>query len=387
MKNYNTNRNTILTRFIMSYIRIPFYKTKFFKQIILYGSILLLAYELKSFANLFLMLFFVTYIMNELCKFIHRQVCRFAKIPEGWVIFSTYALIIFFLVFTGIRYTPEVVQQAKTLAKSINVTQDFNVTISNYLSNALGSINPSLQNAFDLYDTELSDKINEFSSYLILFSYDFLKKIGIWIFNIFLLIVLSLFFLVEKKKMIKFAESLKDSKASFVYNELHPASIRFYKSFGSMIRAQFMISLINTALTVIFLAFLGFNNLLALGFMVFLFGLIPVAGAILSSIPLALIGFQMGGLIYVFYVIALVVSIHILEAYILNPRIFSSLTHLPVFMTLIILLISEHVFGPWGLIYGLPLFVFILETIKSKDDLPQLENQETKRIKAHPTSP
>ena len=360
----------------------PFYKSNFFKRLILYGTIILLAYELRSFANLFLLLFFVTYMMNELCKFIHKQISRMAKVSEGWVIFSTYALIIMLLVFTGIHYTPEVIRQAKTLAQSIDVTQDFNVTVNNYLSTSLGSINPSLKNIFDLYDAELANSINEFSSYIVLFSYGFLKGIGIWIFNIFLLIVLSLFFLIEKNTMKRFAESFKESKASFIYSELHMASIRFYKSFGSMIRAQLMISLINTCLTIIALAFLGFSNLLVLGLMVFLFGLIPVAGAVLSSIPLALLGFKIGGLTYVFYIVALVVSIHILEAYILNPRIFSSLTHLPVFVTLVILLISEHIFGPWGLIYGLPFFVFILESVRSTDDSHKTEFKGSKRIKA-----
>lgn len=361
----------------------PFYRTNFFKRLILYGTIILLAYELRSFANLFLLLFFVTYMMNELCKFIHKQLSRMTKVSEGWVIFSTYALIIILLVFTGIHYTPEVIQQAKTLAQTIDVTQDFNVTVNNYLSNTLGSINPSLKSFFDLYDAELANSINEFSSYIVLFSYGFLKGIGIWIFNIFLLIILSLFFLIEKNTMKRFAESFKESKVNFIYNELHTASIRFYKSFGSMIRAQLIISLINTCLTVIALAFLGFSNLLVLGLMVFLFGLVPVAGAVLSSIPLALLGFKIGGLIYVFYIIVLVVSIHILEAYILNPRIFSSITHLPVFVTLVVLLVSEHTFGPWGLIYGLPFFVFILESIRPSDNSHDIEPKKNKRIKAH----
>jgi predicted PurR-regulated permease PerM len=120
--------------------------------------------------------------------------------------------------------------------------------------------------------------------------------------------------------------------------------------------------------------------------MVFLFGLIPVAGAIISSIPLALLGFKIGGLTYVFYIIILVVSIHILEAYILNPRIFSSVTHLPVFITLVVLLISEHTFGPWGLIYGLPFFVFILESVRPTDNSHENESKGNKRIKARNTS-
>lgn len=341
-----------------------FYKSIFIKRVFIYGTIILLAYELRSFANLFLLLFFVTYIMNELCRFIHSHVSRFVKISEELVIMATYFFLITLLVMSGIKYIPEVINEAKELTKSFDASQDLNVSINSYLGNILNSIDPSLKNILEYYNFNYAKEINEFSSNIAAFSYSFLKSIGNWMFNIFLMIVLSLFFLIEKNKVKHFAEVFKDSKLSFMYHDLQPVFTRFYGSFGVMIRSQFIISLINTTLTVLALAFLGFSKLFALGLMIFLFGLIPVAGAILSSIPLILIGFSMHGIVYVFYIIGIVIFIHILEAYILNPRIFSSLTHLPVFVTLVVLLISEHIMGPWGLVYGLPLFVFIIESIK-----------------------
>ena len=353
----------------MTNLILSFYKSMTFKRIVLYSSIVLLAFELRSFANLFLMLFFVTYIMNELCKFIHKQVSKVVNVSEELIILLTYFLLISTFIIVGVRYIPGLITQAKLLSKSFDVSKGLNTSINTNFNNFLDSIDPSFKNIIELSNFDFANKINELSTNIMSFSYTFLKGIGKWVFNIFLMIILSLFFLIEKNKMKQFAEVFKTSKVSFVYYELKPLFLRFYISFGAIIKSQLIVSFINTNLTVIALAILGFSNLFALGMMVFLFGLIPVAGAILSSIPLILIGFKLGGMTYVFYIIAIVAAIHVLEAYILNPRILSSFTHLPVFITLVVLLLSEHILGPWGLIYGLPLFIFIIDSFKNTESV------------------
>lgn len=56
----------------------------------------------------------------------------------------------------------------------------------------------------------------------------------------------------------------------------------------------------------------------------------------------------------------MIAIVHAVEAYYLNPKIVSSYMHFPVFITLLILLISEHIFGLIGLLIGIPLFSVIL---------------------------
>jgi len=55
--------------------------------------------------------------------------------------------------------------------------------------------------------------------------------------------------------------------------------------------------------------------------------------------------------------------IHAIEAYILNPKLMSSKTDLPVFYTFIVLIFSQQFFGVWGLIIGIPVFVFLLDVL------------------------
>ena len=76
---------------------------------------------------------------------------------------------------------------------------------------------------------------------------------------------------------------------------------------------------------------MGFHQLPSLGLMVFLFSLIPVAGAIISSIPLSFIAYSQGGMWDLLFILLMILGIHILEAYVLNPKFMSSRTELPIF--------------------------------------------------------
>lgn len=57
----------------------------------------------------------------------------------------------------------------------------------------------------------------------------------------------------------------------------------------------------------------------------------------------------------------MIIVLHALESYFLNPKLMSSKTELPVFYTFVILLLSEYFMGVWGLIIGIPIFIFFLD--------------------------
>ena len=135
-------------------------------------------------------------------------------------------------------------------------------------------------------------------------------------------------------------------------------------TFGKVIEAQFIIAIVNTVLSVIALWIMDFPQLFGLGIMIFFLGLIPVAGVIISLIPLSLIAYTIGGFIQVLYILIIIAIIHAIEAYILNPKLMSSKTDLPIFYTFIVLIFSEHFFGVWGLIIGIPIFVFLLDVLE-----------------------
>lgn len=89
-----------------------------------------------------------------------------------------------------------------------------------------------------------------------------------------------------------------------------------------------------------------------------------MAGVVISLIPLSIIAYTLGGGMYVLYIVLVIVIIHAIEAYFLNPKLMSAKTELPIFFTFIVLIFSEHYIGIWGLIIGIPIFVFILDILE-----------------------
>ena len=189
--------------------------------------------------------------------------------------------------------------------------------------------------------------------------------------QIFLSILLSLFFLLEKDKIIRFTSRFKNGKFKWFFSNLGHFGNKFVNSFGKVIQVQFLIALTNSVLSLVFLSIMGFPQLIGLGIMIFFLGLIPVAGVIISLIPLSMIGYSIGGISTVIAVLVMIMIIHALESYVLNPKFMSAKTNLPAFFTFIVLLFSEHFLGIWGLIIGIPIFIFLLDIL----DIHEVNNE------------
>ncbi len=58
--------------------------------------------------------------------------------------------------------------------------------------------------------------------------------------------------------------------------------------------------------------------------------------------------------------------VHAVETYILNPKLMSNRTKLPVCFVFIILLVGEHYLGVWGLLIGVPIFMFLMDILGVK---------------------
>lgn len=171
----------------------------------------------------------------------------------------------------------------------------------------------------------------------------------------------SFIFNLTKAQLQRFVHAFTKSRFSGLFVPMGNLVLKFVHIFGTVIETQLIICTINTILMVLGLWLIGMPSLLILGIMVFFLGLIPVAGVLISMIPLVIIAFVTGGLIRVIEVLVLVVVIHMFESYFLHPRLMANATNLPIFVTFITLIVSEQIFGAWGLIVGVPLVAFFLD--------------------------
>ncbi|NSL51003.1 AI-2E family transporter [Calidifontibacillus erzurumensis] len=320
-------------------------QNKSLKRIFIFALIILVLYSMKSMINFILLTFIFSFLMDRLVTFVSR------KLPINWkvIVLIMYTAIVGLLTWGIVKYLPIIIVQIKALFIQVTAfyQQPQDNRILNYLFNVIdkNEISQYLEQGFTFVMRSFSD-----ISHLAL--------------QIFLALLLSLFYLLEKPRLVAFTKKIKYSKLAPIYNEIEFFGGKFIRTFGKVLEAQFIIAVVNCFLSTVALYFMGFPQLFGLSIMIFFLGLIPVAGVIISLIPLCLIAYSIGGIIKVVYVLVMIALIHAVEAYILNPKLMSSKTDLPIFYTFIVLIFSEHFFGVWGLIIGIPVFVFLLDVFE-----------------------
>lgn len=152
---------------------------------------------------------------------------------------------------------------------------------------------------------------------------------------------------------------LRRTRLRSIFEHASGPIVKMGEILGKTFQAQAIIALCNTGLTGVLLALLGIPNLSFLLFIVFFFSFIPVAGVFISSVPICLIGLREGGLQMVFLLIATITFVHMVEGYVLNPRIMGAALHMNPVLVLAILTIGGKLLGPWGLILGVPACYFV----------------------------
>jgi len=322
------------------------------KRFIIFALIIIILFSVRSMMNLILLTFIFSFLMNRLVCFTGK----YLRLNHKLIVLLLYTLIVGLLTISLIKYLPIITLEISQLIKQITnfSTQSHDNPLLRFLESVISSeqIKNYLENGFTFLLKSFTD----------------ISKTSV---QVLLALILSLFFLLEKPRLIEFTNKFKSSKIAPFYYEIEFFGKKFSRTFGKVIEAQFIIALVNTFLSVIVLMILGFPQIIGLAIMIFFLGLIPVAGVIISLIPLTIIGFTIGGLLTVVYLLIAVMVIHAIEAYILNPKLMSSKTDLPVFYTFIVLIFSQNFFGVWGLIIGIPVFVFLLDILDVTEKEPE----------------
>jgi predicted PurR-regulated permease PerM len=193
-----------------------------------------------------------------------------------------------------------------------------------------------------------------------------------------LALLFSFLILLDLPTFSKNFTKLKDTKIDFIYNEVADSIRDFALVLGQALEAQFIIAIFNTIFTAIGITLLGLSTKVAfLSVIVFFCSFIPVIGVFISSVPICLVALQSSSLNTMMLAIILITIIHLVEAYILNPRIYGSHMRINPVIVLIILTISGKLFHIWGLILGVPVYTYIFGTAIQKKSVAKNLPEET----------
>lgn len=178
-----------------------------------------------------------------------------------------------------------------------------------------------------------------------------------------LALLFSFLILIDITKLGKQMQSLEYSRLRDFYLEAAQPVARFGYVIGRGIQAQAMIATVNTVLTLTGLLLLSIPSVMLLGLIVFICGFIPVLGTFISTVPIMLVALNAGGLQLALAILVVIVVVHALEAYALNPLIYGRHFKLNPVLVLIILFVGYHLFGIWGVLLGVPVTQYFLHHV------------------------
>ncbi len=336
------------------------------KRIISWAVMAVMFITIWYMLDIVLLTFVITFVFYHLVGLIQKKRRRFflAQVPDGFILIVLYLVFILLIIFASIVFVPKLALQFTDLA---NIIMTFDMdSVRKIMDPRLAEVASKID--FDKYLAEAGTMLA-----------GGVATVGGFGINLFLSLILSFLILLEKKKIRKFGERLSGSRISFMYDYWIKFGTNFVCTFGKVMKVQLIIATINSVVSMIILATLGFPQIMSLGVMIFLLGLIPVAGMVISFVPLSIIAFNIGGVSKVVAVILMIVLVHAIEAYILNPKLMSDQTELPVCFIFIILLVGEHYMGVWGLLIGVPIFIFLLNAM----EVDYSDDSKSKKHKDH----
>lgn len=308
----------------------------------------------------FFALIFVTFLMVSFTLPLVNYLVRNTRIPRKAVIVSVYLLIFVGLIGIVTYIVPRVVDEAASVAGELrwrNVQQamhDFSVNYprlkpvvdyvnsqnfdtSAYINRAQAVMQSVLRSAFAIAVATISTVLLS-----LLFAF---------------LIVLDLTRLTEQVR------KLETSRLHDFYEQTAAPVVRFAGVIASSFRAQAVIAVVNTILTIIGFWLLGLPKVALLAIVVFFFSFIPVLGVFVSTTPAVLVGINAGGYALGMKVIGFIILVHLVEAYVLNPLIYGQHLKLNPVLVLIILYVGHHFFGMWGMLLGVPVAYYFIHYV------------------------
>ena len=158
-------------------------------------------------------------------------------------------------------------------------------------------------------------------------------------------------------------QNLRASRLHDFYEQTAQPVVRFCYVLGRAFQAQAVIACANTFLTFIGLLIIGVPSVAMLSVIVFFCSFVPVLGVFISTTPIVLVAINAGGLSMGIGVIVLIVVVHAVEAYMLNPLIYGAHLKINPVLVLIILFVGHRAFGVWGMLLAVPATHYLLHDV------------------------
>ncbi len=180
------------------------------------------------------------------------------------------------------------------------------------------------------------------------------------IMDIFIAFVVSIYILLQRKKLINFWSKLvKAVVKENVYITMKKYFIEGNQIFFNFLTSQIIDAIIVGVLVSIAMAIIGVKYAVLLGFVIGLFNLIPYFGAIVAVAIAILITLFTGGIGKAILMAAVVIVLQQIDANIINPKIVGNSLQISQLLVLFAVTVGGAYFGILGMFLAVPIFTVI----------------------------
>ena len=207
-----------------------------------------------------------------------------------------------------------------------------------------------------LYMSVFIDRLRQFIPQIMVFSWHVIS-------NLSLSLLFAYLISLDTARLRAEMAGLKRSRLKHFHEETATAIVNFANTVGRALQAQFLIACLNTFLTTLGMLFLGLPAVTVLATIVFFCSFIPVLGVFISTTPMVIVALGTGDLLMAVWVVLLIIVIHAIEAYGLNPLIYGRHLQLNPVLVLFILYVGHRAFGVWGMLLGVPVAHYLMRHV------------------------
>ncbi|MBE2251344.1 MAG: AI-2E family transporter [Myxococcus sp.] len=169
-------------------------------------------------------------------------------------------------------------------------------------------------------------------------------------------LILAVVYFLDEERLRQFRQSLAPDS---LFGTLTRWGEHLAEAVSLTVQLQFIVAAVNAVLTLPVLWLIGVPHVPMLMLLIFVSGLIPVVGNLISGAVLSIVAYQTKGFLGVGLFVGLTFVLHKIESYFLNPRLASRHVPLPGFVLIMSLIAWEHLLGFVGLFVSFP-FLYVV---------------------------
>ena len=307
----------------------------------------------------FLVGILISYILYVPCRKVEETYKKVNKVKfinkraRALSVMTVYIIVLLLIVILINVILPPVIQSVVDLVNNFGRYYNVAVTKINELpedsilkTEAAQKIISGIQN-IDFTEIINTDKITDYVQSII-------GMLG-GIFDVFVSIIVSIYILNSRTRIIKFLERL--TGAIFkekTYNNINKYFNRTNEVFFKFLASQLLDAVVVGILTSIAMSIMGVKYSVLLGFMIGLFNIIPYFGAIVAVIISAIITFLTGGTSQAIWMIVVVTILQQIDANIINPKIVGNSLKMSPLLVILAVTIGGAYFGVLGMFLAVP---------------------------------